>query len=147
MTQETVSTPSLRVNIEVVPQPMVEEWMMFAEPSSLVEAINKGESPRVSVRLKTKTRVGLSIKGGDGSWSMNLPSAAYKTHEQKGYSYATHRETVSNYFVLSKKQGYTALLEYIKECVTHILGDHIAGELTVQLNDTSDLRSIRAKFD
>jgi hypothetical protein len=143
---ETTVNSALKVNVELVPQPMIEEFQLFMDSSSLVEAIQRGEAPRVSVSMKTKTRVSLSIKGGGGSWSLNHSSDKFKTHEQKTYSYATYKEVTNYYFKLSKKQNYSALIEYIKECVIKSLGNVINEEITINLIDNRDLRYIKVKF-
>jgi hypothetical protein len=140
-------TSALKVNIELVPQPEVESWMMFTDSSALIEAIQQGETPSVSVSLKTKTRVTLSLRGGGGAWNLNMASDKFKTFEKKTYSYLTYKDVTSNYFTLSKKQNYDALLEYIKECVSKALGNVVdAEELTIHLQNSRDLRYIKAKF-
>jgi hypothetical protein len=137
----------LKVNVQFIEQPQSISFIIFQNESSLIDAIKNGEKPKIEVSLKTKTRVSLGILGGNGRWGINRPSDRFKTHEETTISYATYKEITQNYFVLSKKQNFPALIEYIKDCVANAIGHLIDDEeITVSVYANMDLRYIKTKY-
>jgi hypothetical protein len=142
---EATKTPTIKLQA-AKPRAMSEFWL-GREQKYLAEAILKGEMPIVDVNFKTKTRVRVSISGGQGQWSFTAPVEGFKTHTETTMSYFDGKYHSTHYFVLSKKQGYGRLLEFIKACAQELLSLIPVDEITLGIEMDRNMLAIKHNYN
>jgi hypothetical protein len=131
----------------LVRQAAMSEFFLFQKSVELAKAIVAGKNPRICVSLKTKTRVSVSIEGGMGSWQMNPYIDGFKLHKEESYSYFDGEKHAKHYFVLSKKQGYGRLLEYIRASAALLLQHVPVESITLEVEASRDLANICVQYN
>lgn len=117
----------MKINLEIVPVPMISGFTMFAKIDT--ELLKETKTIRVSNRMETKTRVSTSIHIGEACYKVNWKIDGFKTFEKLEWNYFSGNQSENNYFVLSKKQGIEEYKEYVKKVIEFLVVEKLALEL------------------
>jgi hypothetical protein len=109
----------MRINVEIIPQPEVTSFTMYADIDPKI--IEQTKEITVSSHFQSKTRVSTAIQVSNARMGTNFKIDGFKTAEVKSYSYFSSENTISNYFVVSKKQALSEYIEYVKKVVSEVI--------------------------
>lgn len=125
----------MKINLEIVERPWVSGFTMFAKPN--LSLLQKTKTIRVLTQMVTKTRVATAYQIGECRRAISLPIEGFKTFEKTEYCYYTSQESVSHYFVLSKKQNREVYIEYVKKVIEQFVKNYNLDldEITIHLEE------------
>ena len=103
----------MKVNIEIIPSPMVTGFTMFQEFERQV--ILDKKVIFVDVYMRSKTIVSTSFQVGEANMRISWPVGNYNFHNKEVYNFADFEKVPVSYFKLSKKQGLEQYKEFEDE--------------------------------
>ena len=102
-------------------RPMVTSFTVFSKLNR--EQLLEDKGITIDSRWETKTRLSTTFQHRDYRVQVNLPIEGFKTVEKEEHSMLSGNTNVSNYFVVSKKQGMEEYKKYVEKVVEHVIVD------------------------